>query len=724
MLAKSTGETLADHTLNVVRMVVANGGNSTAIKTALLHDAGKVARDFQSLLHGKAAGEWSKVGHRHEILSLAFVDAFFPASDQDRLPIALMVAFHHKNLDDIVRLYGGNGGAQNRQALLANLSAEDAQHFIDWCEQVAATLGITMKATKPVGDFSALLTECLRYIQSGTHVADLHSRGLIISADRGASAGLGTVRPFQMSLETATRSLGAYALRAHQEAAKTAIGNTIAIVPTGGGKSELANLWATVNSENARHLFYMLPYQASMNAMYERLAVRNLGYGVADVRLGRCPDVAIMHGNAIAKMYLDYMSEDASPDKAMQTARSSRNRQQLFDYPIVVSSPYQLLKATFGVRGHEVVTFHLSNSLFVIDEIHTYEAKRLAMFVESMRWMHQHLGARFCVMTATLNSLLRERLVEALAIKNFIQADKAEYERSRRHMVKILPGDLAADVVPRVVGDVQAGRHVLVCVNLVRRARDLYATLKETLGDCEVILLHSSFAARDRAAYESKLLDLVGVGRKGAKPVVCVATQVVEVSLDVDFDVLYTDPAPIEAILQRAGRINRGRTDRTLCDVFIYTDRPQYDIYNAELVAASMRELADLHEQPIDEATVTAMIDRVYSGKVGDAWVKAYERAQEEFCSFVLGEVKAYQVDEEAQRSFDRLFDGCAVLPVQFLSEYDRLLEEKLYIEAGALCLNLPYGRVQRLLDKGLARKRDDLYIVEVDYSHELGLLI
>ena len=115
------------------------------------------------------------------------MDAFFPASDQDRLPIALMVAFHHKNLDDIVRLYGGNGGAQNRQALLANLSAEDAQHFIDWCEQVAATLGITMKATKPVGDFSALLTECLRYIQSGTHVADLHSRGLIISADRGAS---------------------------------------------------------------------------------------------------------------------------------------------------------------------------------------------------------------------------------------------------------------------------------------------------------------------------------------------------------------------------------------------------------------------------------------------------------------------------------------------------------------------------------------------------------
>lgn len=110
----------------------------------------------------------------------------------------------------------------------------------------------------------------------------------------------------------------------------------------------------------------------------------------------------------------------------------------------------------------------------------------------------------------------------------------------------------------------RSNQSVLVCCNTVRRAQTAYAALKNDLekNGIEVILLHGRFNARDRLEKEKTVNAATGSRSAERRPVVLVATQVVEVILDIDLDVIYTDPAPLEALIQRFGRVNRRHLKR------------------------------------------------------------------------------------------------------------------------------------------------------------------
>jgi CRISPR/Cas system-associated endonuclease/helicase Cas3 len=131
-----------------------------------------------------------------------------------------------------------------------------------------------------------------------------------------------------------------------------------------------------------------------------------------------------------------------------------------------------MLKAMYRLKGYEGMLADFQEAAFIFDEIHAYEANRLALIVESMRYLRERHGASFFIMSATFPSLIRERLLAALKMTCMIQADDALYQDFCRHTLNVLEGDLFdSHNWRRVIKQAQAGKSVLVCCNTVGRAQ-------------------------------------------------------------------------------------------------------------------------------------------------------------------------------------------------------------------------------------------------------------
>jgi CRISPR-associated endonuclease/helicase Cas3 len=202
---------------------------------------------------------------------------------------------------------------------------------------------------------------------------------------------------------------------------------------------------------------------------------------------------------------------------------------------------------------------------------------------------------------------------------------------------------------------------------------------------------------------------------------VLVATQVVEVSLDVDFDVLYSDPAPLEALLQRFGRINRGR--RTpLRDVKVMERIPDgCPVYAEDLVRAAIEELRPLAGKPLDEISVQETLNHVYSGRRGTMWTSEVESEMSSFNQRVLSSLRPFESDDRLEELFDELFDGIEVLPKREEAEYFARMESD-PLQAPALLVPVTMGQYFGMKKAGVLAKRDGIYVADRPYSFEEGL--
>lgn len=725
-----------------------------------LHDFGKAARGFQDRLraetkHTADAEVWREGRHRHEVLSLAFIDWLFPAGHVDRLAVIGIVSSHHRDLkgDRATSILGkyrsADGGSRDRlEFLVSQIDLVDVDNLWMWLSDYgtlwcgALAVDGVVEPIIPqdreafgVESIERALDDINRHLSPGRRrapmsvqqvIRDTTYRGLVIMSDHAASAGTGAFPEMALSHELALRPIGRYKLRHHQaQAGVVPVGNALMIAPTGSGKTEAAMLWAAAQHGHRRasRLFYTLPYQASMNAMSDRLMSKF--FGMTDKNNNQ---VTIQHSRATLKFYRDQMDADsgATPREAARQAKERRNVTKLNYYPVQVFSPYQMLKATYQLKGYEPLLVDYANALFIFDEIHAYEPGRLALIIATMSWLHYHLGARFLVMTATLPPMVKRALCEALDItaEQIITADEQTFEQSRRHTVTIEAGDLCNNL-DAVVRDYERGLSVLVVCNQVARAQAAYAQLQARIPVDDLALLHGRFNGKDRRDKENWLLGRVGVRVQGRKPTVFVATQVVEVSLDVDFDTLYTDPAPIDALLQRFGRVNRGRETRQLCDVHVFsvpTDEEDAKPYDHRMVAQTMRVL-----QPgvIDEAQVTKILEAIYSEPTLLArWQNTYT-SQYAQVTETLANLQPYQsASKEFQEQFYELFDGREVLPFDCLDEYEPAKAEGGYLPASQYLVNISDGRFWWLKGRGLVEWNDEheLWVAHVPYTPEQGL--
>jgi CRISPR-associated endonuclease/helicase Cas3 len=447
--------------------------------------------------------------------------------------------------------------------------------------------------------------------------------------------------------------------------------------------------------------------------MRERIASR---YGVPESA------VVLQHAKATADLYTRLTREKGyTPERALKAARHEQNLGRLMTAPVRVLTPYQLLRAFFGLRGHEAILTDAAGGLFVLDELHAYDVSRLALILAAVQHLSRDLGAHFFAMSATFPDVLKTVWFETLGkVPIEIHADNETLKQFTRHTLHVLETDLTADVaLDRIVRRYQQKEAVLVVATTVARAQKLFKALQARLGNDAVWLLHSRFTVEDRANKEQLLGIRVGTGLRaqGGPGTILVATQVVEVSLDVDFDVLFTDPAPIEALIQRFGRINRAR-GTAVCDVFVSSvvpDETQW-VYDTQNVQRAVNILRPWSGRTIKETTVLSWVNAPYE-PVAKEWLAEVRRGVKSMLEGVVQTNRPLSSHPELEQAFERLFDGCEVVPKSFEEEYRRRLSDE-PLSAALLRVPISEGQRQRLRRAGLL----DGEIARLPYTRTEGL--
>jgi CRISPR-associated endonuclease/helicase Cas3 len=193
------------------------------------------------------------------------------------------------------------------------------------------------------------------------------------------------------------------------------------------------------------------------------------------------------------------------------------------------------------------------------------------------------------------------------------------------------------------------------------------------------------------------------------------------VSLDIDLDTIFSDPAPLEALIQRFGRVNRRclQQDPAPVHVFCRPDDGQ-GIYDPSLVQAALRVLQRASGQPIDEAEVNAWLDSIYTGAIAATWDGKYTKSLQEGQKILDG-IRPFQSDDGLADLFDAAFDSVEVLPVNLVPESERLRVDD-PIRASSLLVPISDRRKRQLWRDGLVEAKTWPPVVDVPYSTDLGL--
>ena len=359
--------------------------------------------------------------------------------------------------------------------------------------------------------------------------------------------------------------------------------------PMGEGKTEAA-FFAHLELQRQfehRGLYIALPTKATGNAMFTRTLKFLQGQG-----MNRQLDLQLVHGGALLNdTFQNLKVSDIYDPEAGGEVRAAewfthKKRALLSEYG--VGTVDQALLPILPVRHNFVRLWGLANRVVVFDEIHAYDAYTGTLLIHLLRWLVA-LGSSVVLLSATLPPSIRRKL--ATVVTSTLPEHEAEYPRLSvfQHGEKVHQKHFQADPARRQTVLLQAltpdlsdmraaletrlaqGGMGLALLNTVQRAQDLYRLFsdgehlerdgqrvgKRLEDGTEVYLFHARFPADRRHKREEQALESFGkentrIGRK-----LLIATQVAEQSLDLDFDVIATDLAPIDLILQRAGRLWR-----------------------------------------------------------------------------------------------------------------------------------------------------------------------
>lgn len=693
---------------------------------AWCHDWGKAATGFQTAVtyKGDAKGR-PRWGYRHETISTAMVlslglDEVFGTD------FVAAVLTHHRTLDH-ESLTCITGAGNPRRAFEKgdlrtwNQKVAEMQPFWDWLRDYIEE-GVQAGHLPPLPralpaqpaqlpdlfEIGRTLEESLKQQcdLKPQSVRWILSRGLLMAADHLASSGRGV-------LLTDLNSDDIRAPEGFQTVMAQTCGSALLEAPTGSGKTEAALHWALKNRLGGERIFYVLPHQASINKMAERLKV-----------LFGEENVGILHGRATLQEFHHYFNDGNYEDASAQAKERINATQQIYR-PIKILTPYQLLKLMFGCRYFEIGLSELLGGLVIFDEIHAYEAHTAAL-IDVMIGRLQTLRVRYLFMTATFPEFLKTNLQSTLGGVPSLHLDAshprdAQLLNTARHRLQLHDATLES-LTDDIVRDAQKGTVLVVC-NRVQQAQDIYRALQERVEN--VALLHSRFIARHRADKEKALITTPNAKdeRERVRPSaqVLVATQVVEVSLNVSFDTIYTEIAPVDALLQRFGRVNRLNEHGYSVAVHVAT---QYDqdrvgfIYPVERIEATQAHAPNGAElfPHIESEWVRATYKTGYTPQEA----AKYATARAAFEKTVSRLQPCYRGDDS---DFFDLFDNYNVVPVRFKPKYRQFIKDKQFFHALDYIASLPQSTFMGMRAHTEYDQENHVYYIDRRYDDEVGLV-
>lgn len=363
----------------------------------------------------------------------------------------------------------------------------------------------------------------------------------------------------------------------------------------GRGKTEaaLSAVELIANKTKRNSVFIGLPTRATSDAMFHRVKAWAAKVGI--------PTIKLLHSqssfNDEYTSLLDWLS--ATNVNADQDDRYEEpvindwfNGKKATLAPLVVGTVDYLL--SMGLKKRHLFLQHLafSDKIVVLDEVHAYDTYMTSYLTKVLHWLGAY-HVPVIMLSATLPKKKRNELMEAYLegkygedyqfnpsycvprnwqneerypLLSLIDGHQIEQVTDDKHQqdkviqVKRLVQD-DKQLVELILAKISQGGVAGVLLNTVRRTQNiaqlLLSQIKDQHENIEVLVLHSAFIAPDRFEREQRLQTLIGKAGDRPKKLVVLGTQVLEQSLDIDFDVLFTDIAPMDSLLQRIGRLQR-----------------------------------------------------------------------------------------------------------------------------------------------------------------------
>ena len=373
-------------------------------------------------------------------------------------------------------------------------------------------------------------------------------------------------------------------LQARIEQLPLAHGLIIIEASTGSGKTEaaLAHAWRLLAAGLADSLIFALPTQATANAMLGRLE------GLACKLFEDSPNLLLAHGSArfnkeFAELKRRGVGDKEEPDGWSQCgAWLAESRKRVFLGQIGVCTIDQVLLSVLPVKHRFVRSFGLGRSVLIVDEVHAYDAYMYGLLEEVLR-QQRLAGASAILLSATLPAgqkmqlrnvwdPQKEGIDDAIAPYPLISwtgtygeqpvnltddnlPESFEVLSECMRLEKLKPDE---ELLHRIAKAAEGGAQVAVICNLVNDAQQVAQSLRE-ISAAPVDLFHSRYRFKDRQEIENRVIRLYGPKGFRNHGRVLVATQVVEQSLDVDFDWMITQICPADLLFQRIGRLHRHR---------------------------------------------------------------------------------------------------------------------------------------------------------------------
>lgn len=649
-------------------------------KTVLFHDIGKMIDSFQEMMIARQQKRMPDFENnfRHELFSGVFVSGIF--GNQNLLP-TLAVLTHHKklnselfvsdknkdvkyNVNDIVDFvkYFDFGNGQDYSRFPPNWN--NGEKFYNVFHNIFRLLNQQAESDRKKYIFYKGILNTCDWFASGNRKLqsdiDINSNDLICKIEKRIDKSIQFTDFQQSCLKTKN--------------------NCLAISPTGSGKTEAALLWA---EEKNGKIIYLLPTKVTSNAIFDRL-VRYFGN----------ENIGLVHSSAINDREDNYDVKEYFIEKN-------------FYKPITVATIDQILTIGFNVGHWAVKSLNLVGSKIIIDEIHAYDFYTLGLTIATIRYFQQ-LGTKFFLMSATMPDYLKELFLQEIKDIELIQNEKLLNQTRNKFIVHKESVDSLND---EIIQSVNNNKKTLIVVNTVDEAIRLY----EKYQKFNPICYHSRFISKDRKQKEK---EIIIASKSDSNGCLVITTQVVEVSLDIDFDILFTENAPADSIIQRAGRVNRkGEKSNTKVVIFKHQDITENKIYNKTILHKTITVFSKFHNKNIAEKDFVSIVNEVYSSVDilnDDDYVSGltkYDKIQKHYK--FIGDANASDGD-----IFTRAIDyiKIPVIPDQFLDEVLNLTP----LEKSQYQVSLPYW----VKSKFAIYPKDNFDFGDIDYNYERGAVI
>lgn len=398
--------------------------------------------------------------------------------------------------------------------------------------------------------------------------------------------------------------------------------NIMVTAPTGMGKTEAALHWLGKGKG-----FFVLPLRTAINAMYDRIRMDLLGNENISERL------ALLHSESA-----EYLIENSKMEIEEIQSYNALGRQ--LSLPLTITTMDQLFDFVFFYAGYELKLATFSYSKIIIDEIQMYNAELLAYLVFGLEEIEK-MGGQIAIITATLMPFVRDKLTGKM---NF--SERSFLSEDKRHCVKVIDEAINVENILNTYAEnkKQGKRNkILVICNTIKKAQQLYREMEEAsdiVPKEELHMLHSRYIRKDREKRENEIKAFAGSQKQLPPPVngIWVSTSLVEASLDLDFDYLFTELQDLNSLFQRMGRCNRlglKGIEKVNCFVYLQIEKSLIgDFIDEKIYNISKEELQKFastkNESLMDEQEKVNMLEQFTTEKMkGSEYMRLYNETYE-----------------------------------------------------------------------------------------------